>query len=109
MPISKYKKLYEKTGEAATLELLAEECTELAHASLKLARKCRKENPTHDTILQCVERIHEEIADVELVIEVLCCADWYDPDKCTRTFYSKLNRWLTRLGVKHGQRNKRNH
>lgn len=107
MSTSKYKILFEKTGEPAILELLAEECTELAHASLKLARKYRKENPTNDTILQCVERIQEEIADVELTIEVLCCADWYDPDKCTRTFYSKLNRWFTRMGIKHGR--KRNH
>ena len=38
--------IVETIGEAAALEQLAEEATELAHAALKLARAMRKENPT---------------------------------------------------------------
>lgn len=108
MALSKYRELYKKTGEAACLEMLAEECTELAHACLKLARKQRGENPTPTTMLDSVKAIHEEIADVELCIEVLACARWYDNDRCSNIFYDKLNRWLTRLGVKNGN-HKRNH
>lgn len=33
-------------GKPALLELTAEECVELAHACLKLARVIRQENPT---------------------------------------------------------------
>lgn len=33
-------------SKAALLEQVAEECTELGHAALKLARKYRNENPT---------------------------------------------------------------
>jgi NTP pyrophosphatase (non-canonical NTP hydrolase) len=103
MSLSKYREIYKKTGETACLELLAEECTELAHACLKLARKQRGECPTPATQLETVKAIHEEIADVELCIEVLACARWYDNDRCTNIFYEKLKRWLTRTGVKkHG-------
>ena len=37
-------KIIEEIGEAAMLEQLAEECTELAKAALKMARIIRKEN-----------------------------------------------------------------
>jgi NTP pyrophosphatase (non-canonical NTP hydrolase) len=63
MSLSKYREIYKKTGETACLELLAEECTELAHACLKLARKQRGECPTPATQLETVKAIHEEIAD----------------------------------------------
>lgn len=108
MALNQYRELYKKTGEPACLELLAEECTELAHACLKLARKERGENPTPTTILDSVNAIHEEIADVELCIEILACAKWYDNDRCTNIFYDKLKRWLRRFGVKNGN-HKRNH
>lgn len=36
-----FKEILEQTGEAAVLEQTAEECTELAHACLKMARKLR--------------------------------------------------------------------
>lgn len=40
------KEIIDKVGESALLEQLAEECAELAKASLKLSRTMRKENPT---------------------------------------------------------------
>ena len=42
-----------KIGEAAALEQLAEECTELAQSALKLARKIRGENPTPKSLEEC--------------------------------------------------------
>lgn len=105
---NKYKEVYKKTGEAACLELLAEECNELAHACLKMARKLRGENPTPASMPDLIKAIHEEIADVELCIEVLACAKWYDNDRCSNQFYEKLKRWFTRLGIKDGN-HKRNH
>lgn len=52
-------KIIEEIGEAAMLEQLAEECTELAKAALKMARIIRKENPTPVTrkmLLQISEK-----------------------------------------------------
>lgn len=55
-------KIIEEIGEAAMLEQLAEECTELAKAALKMARIIRKENPTpvteKDAIANIRERVH---------------------------------------------------
>ena len=58
-------------GEPAVLELLAEECTELAQAALKMARKQRKENPTPMTYQRCRANLEEELADVTLCVELL--------------------------------------
>lgn len=51
-------------GEAATLEQLAEECSELAKAALKLARIERGENPTPVTQSQAIDDLIEEYSDV---------------------------------------------
>lgn len=63
--------LIEKIGEPATLELLAEECIELAHACLKLARVMRGENPTPKTEEECKAKVIEEVADVSICMEEL--------------------------------------
>ena len=54
----------EEIGEAAMLEQLAEECTELAKAALKMARIIRKENPTPVTEKDAIANIREEYTDV---------------------------------------------
>ncbi len=56
--------MIEKIGEPAMLEQLAEECTELAKAALKLARIERKENPTPVTEQEARENLEEEYTDV---------------------------------------------
>lgn len=61
--------LIDKIGLPATLELLAEECTELAQASLKMARVLRGENPTPVTEAEALDGITEEMADVQIVME----------------------------------------
>ena len=60
--------LREKIGDAAMLEQLAEECTELAQASLKFARALRNENPGHKNPDEIIDNWHEELADVMLCI-----------------------------------------
>lgn len=58
-------------GEPALLEQLAEECSELAQAALKLARLERGENPTPKTEDECVSALNEEMADVCLCMDVV--------------------------------------
>lgn len=56
--------LIEQIGEPAALELLAEECTELAQAALKLARIERGENPSPKPKEFAMADMVEEMADV---------------------------------------------
>ncbi len=48
--------IIKEIGTAAMLEQLAEECTELGKAALKMARIIRKDNPTPVTIEQAKEK-----------------------------------------------------
>lgn len=57
----------EEIGTAATYEMLAEECSELAQACLKYARILRGENPTPKTQTEVLDNIIEEYTDVRLV------------------------------------------
>lgn len=57
-----------RIGEEPLLELLGEECSELTHAALKMARVKRGENPTPVTEDKAKENLIEEIADVYLVL-----------------------------------------
>lgn len=63
--------MIEVIGEAATYELLAEECIELAHAALKMARVKRGENPTPATEEKVKKSIVEEWMDVNICAEDL--------------------------------------
>ena len=63
--------LIEAIGTPATLELLAEECTELAQAALKTARVLRGENPTPTTLDEAVNHLAEEMADVEIMMSAV--------------------------------------
>lgn len=51
--------------------MLAEECVELAHAALKMARIIRKENPTPKTEEEVMEELIEEVTDVDLCMKEL--------------------------------------
>lgn len=51
------------TTEPAMLESLAEECTELAKAALKMARLIRGENPTPITMEEAGANLQEEFTD----------------------------------------------
>ena len=57
--------MLEKIGEAAMYEQMAEEATELAQASLKVARLLRGENkPRNKTREDCDNAVTEEFTDL---------------------------------------------
>lgn len=62
-------------GMPAMLEQCAEECTELAHACLKLSRKMRDENPTPKTEQECTNDLAEEMGDVMLCMRIILDSD----------------------------------
>ena len=79
--------MVEIIGEAATLEMLAEECTELAQACLKLSRVLRGENPTPVSTDHAQADVMEEWADVLVCSEYLDELTWFRPevvDHCSR-------------------------
>ncbi len=82
----------EKVGLPAMYEQLAEECAELAQASLKMARILRKENPTPKSQIDVEHAIDEEFNDVLLVASLLKLR--IDEEQMDR----KLARWEYRLG-----------
>lgn len=57
--------------KAEILAQLAEEASELAQAALKLRRAIDKENPTPKSQAEATDDLIEEIADVQLCLEVL--------------------------------------
>lgn len=70
------KRATETMGLPAVLEHCAEECAELTHACLKMARKIRNENPTPKSYEEIKEELTGEIADVEIqiseIVDGLC-------------------------------------
>lgn len=54
---------------------LAEECSELAQAALKLKRAMEGTNPTQKGIPECWDDLDEEIADTFLVIQQMGLTD----------------------------------
>ena len=89
----------DKIGEPAMLELLAEECTELAHAALKLARKERGENPTPKSMEECQNKVIEEWADVIICLEKLTDLPWNKVERFEENYYMKQERFMKRLRV----------
>ena len=86
------REIRQKFPEAALYEQLAEECVELAHAALKLARIKRGENPTPVSVEEALGAVMEEYTDLRLVAYVLEML--WDVD----VFERKLLRWKERLG-----------
>lgn len=90
-------------GEAATLEMMAEEYTEAAHAALKLARIIRDENPSPVPKEKAVEHLLEEISDCGL-----CAHEWLinQPSEFAEDMNDnadvKRTRWIIRLVDKYG-------
>ena len=87
--------IIKEIGTAAMLEQLAEECTELGKAALKMARIIRKDNPTPVTIEQAKENLCEESGDVITCIEMLESADVLFVDDNERN--AKIERWKNRI------------
>ena len=92
------KNIVDRIGLPALLEQTAEECTELAHACLKEARRLRGENPTPKTTPECWLAISEELVDLQLCMELLEGAGYgQDPVAAADQRAAKLLRWRERL------------
>lgn len=91
--------IVEKIGMPAALELLAEECAELGHAALKMARKMRGENPTPADMNDIHDNLSEEIADVMVCIEALTDAGFISNESIESVIMSKNARWRERIDM----------
>lgn len=85
--------------KAEILAQLAEEASELAQAALKLRRAIDKENPTPKSQVEATDDLIEEIADVQLCLEILFYGSELDTldDKITLSKAAKKERWAKRL------------
>ena len=93
--------IIDSIGLPAVLEQLAEECAELAQASLKYARLLRGDNPTPKTEQECLEAVTEEMADVELCNSLLMGGDYVDFDAVMELIEVKDKRWHGRIREAH--------
>lgn len=91
------KDVVDKIGIPAALEQLAEECAELQHAALKMARKMRGENPTPAPLELISANFNEEIADVMVCIDALIQADVADNEEIAKWMEKKDKRWAERV------------
>lgn len=64
------QEIVDRYGEEYVLRQLAEECAELTHAALKLIRARNGETPVSEQ--EAKAGLLEEIADVRLMIQVIC-------------------------------------
>ena len=97
MLIDMLSDIIDLVGEPAVLENLAEECTELAQAALKLARIERGENPTPKSKNECVQAVMSEYADVLACITILKELKWWNSQALFNMKIQKLERWMNRL------------
>ena len=86
----------EKLGEEELLCQLAEEAAELAQAALKLRRCITGKNPTPVTAMQAEANLVEELADVQLVAEVLNRGKRIQ-EKLNEIGDKKTERWSKRI------------
>lgn len=93
--------MVEIIGEAAALEMLAEECVELAQAALKLARVERGENPASVSEDHAQSDLMEEWADVLICSEYLDEMAWFRPQVVNQCIRVKKRRAMER--IRHGQ------
>ena len=91
------KEIIEKIGIPAILENCSEECLELGHAGLKLARVLRGENPTPVSEEAAIAKVVEEAADVTLMIEALKQAGIISGDEVKQYVNFKKRRWIDRM------------
>jgi len=77
---------------------LAEECSELSHAALKLHRKITGTNPTPTLYSDCENNLMEEAADVVLCLKTLKILDGGVFEKELDDIVDiKRQRWVSRL------------
>ena len=89
--------LQEVIRTPAMLEQTAEECVELAHACVKLARYLRGENKVHKTKEEIYSHLSEEIADVYICIDERLEAEFIFHESIDSNIMTKLERMRKRL------------
>ena len=87
----------EKLPTPELLAQLAEEAAELGHAALKLRRVYDGTNPTPTNLINALANLHEEIADVQLLLEVLELDDPRHQEHRAGIKKEKAARWTDRL------------
>ena len=94
----KLKTVLSEIKTEATLEQLIEELSELIQASAKRLRIMRGTNPTSRTIEENTENMQEEIADVQICIDLAIEAMSYNTADGQKQIelikQQKLSRWL---------------
>ena len=92
---------------AELLAQLAEEAAELSQAALKLRRVYDGTNPTRTTYEDALGNLHEEIADIKLLLKVLELDDPNKRAKHAHIMQEKVARWERHLRKNQGKREKR--
>ena len=87
--------IYEHDGDKDILLGLAEECSELSAAALKLVRAIEGKTPKPKDI--CTQNFLEEFADVECVMVTIANAPWFREDVVDDIYDAKVERWRKRL------------
>ena len=91
-----WRQIYDCIGEAAALEMLAEEAAELAAAASKAARIVRGDNPARTELPNAFRDIFDELVDVHNAEDV-----WLAGSKETVPFKElqkmKMQRWHASL------------
>ena len=89
----------EVVGEPAMLEQCAEECTELAQACLKMARKMRNENPTPAAMNDILQNLNEEVADVMICMTAIVEGGLLSYESIDSEYVRKEERLRKRLEI----------
>ena len=76
--------LIEKIGKEQMLLQTAEECTEMAQACLKMARKMNGKNPTDKSFKTLQANLEEEMTDVLVCFEELYDAECVEERNLTK-------------------------
>lgn len=78
-------------------EQLAEECSELSQASLKLIRALGNGNPTPVDYADAYSNLFEEVIDIQIVLETLQVPSWLERESLKDLYAEKLDRWYGRV------------
>lgn len=92
-------------SEKSQWEQLAEEAIELAHACMKVVRTLNPENPARTTYCHAVENVHEELADVKLLLKMLRLDGEAEQTVHEFVMNDKVHRWVNHLEAERRMRN----
>jgi hypothetical protein len=96
-----WKQIFDRIGEAAAWEQLAEEADEVAQAAMKCARIIRGENPARMTYEEARQKIREELADFDNSLDVINAGLAKPGETIATPFnlqkYDKMTRWYQHL------------